>query len=82
MDTIGTGNAANDLAARFGAVREQTLTLSAPLEIEDFVPQVVEFVSPTKWHLAHTTWFFEELILAKFVEDYDKFNEHFSFLFN
>ncbi|MBS1770339.1 MAG: ergothioneine biosynthesis protein EgtB [Acidobacteria bacterium] len=82
MDTIGTGSAANDLAARFGAVREQTLKLSAPLEIEDFVPQVVEFVSPTKWHLAHTTWFFEELILAKFVEKYDKFNEHFSFLFN
>ena len=82
MDTIGAGNAASDLAARFAAVREQTVKLCEPLEIEDYIPQPVEFVSPTKWHIAHTTWFFEEMILAKFVEDYERFNEHFSFLFN
>ncbi|MBX3282594.1 MAG: ergothioneine biosynthesis protein EgtB [Acidobacteria bacterium] len=82
MDTIGTGRAASDLATRYNAVREQTVKLCEPLEIEDYIPQPVEFVSPAKWHIAHTTWFFEELILAKFRDDYEKFNEHFSFLFN
>ena len=82
MDTIGSGDTASDLAARFAAVREQTVELCKPLEIEDYVPQPVEFVSPAKWNIAHTTWFFEEMILAKFVEDYERFNEHYSFLFN
>ncbi|KXK04267.1 MAG: serine/threonine protein kinase [Acidobacteria bacterium OLB17] len=82
MDTIGTGNAAGDLAARYSAVRAQTEKLCDPLENEDYVPQPVVFVSPVKWNIAHTTWFFEEFVLAKFVENYERFNEHFSFLFN
>lgn len=58
------------------------MQLCEPLEVEDFVPQSADFASPPKWHLAHTTWFFEEMILKIFVPDYKVFNEAFSYLFN
>lgn len=53
-----------------------------PLEIEDYVPQPVVYVSPAKWHLAHTTWFFEEFVLKPFDKSYKLFQESFCFLFN
>lgn len=62
--------------------RERSVTLSAPLQKEDFIPQPVNFVSPPKWHLAHITWFFEEMILKHFITDYKIFDKDFSFLFN
>tara|TARA_R110002096_G_scaffold136909_5_gene289794 strand:+ start:1955 stop:3187 length:1233 start_codon:yes stop_codon:yes gene_type:complete len=62
--------------------RKVTEVLVKPLEAEDFVCQPTEEVSPLKWHLAHTTWFFENFILAKFVSDYQLFNSTFNFLFN
>jgi ergothioneine biosynthesis protein EgtB len=52
------------------------------LAIEDYISQPVDFASPPKWHLAHITWFFEEMILKKYLKDYIVFNEDFSFLFN
>jgi ergothioneine biosynthesis protein EgtB len=52
------------------------------LNIEDYITQVAEFASPAKWQLAHTTWFFEEMILKKYVPDYKVFNDRYSFLFN
>lgn len=67
---------------RFTRVREQTAALCAPLHPEDHVPQAAEFVSPPKWHLAHTTWFFEEMILKRYGRNYREFNPHFGFLFN
>lgn len=63
-------------------IRNKTLEICAPLETEDYVPQPVEDVSPPKWHLAHTTWFFEEFILKPYYHGYQEFNHHFGFLFN
>lgn len=54
----------------------------APLQTEDYVVQPIEDVSPPKWHLGHTTWFFEEFLLQKYVADYIPFNDDFSFVFN
>lgn len=63
-------------------VRAHSLHLCNPLQIEDYIPQVAEHTSPPKWHLAHTTWFFEEMILKKYVSDYTEFNSQYNFLFN
>lgn len=71
-----------DLAKFYSEVRQYTEKLCEPLEIEDYIPQPVVDVSPPKWNIAHTTWFFEEMILKKFVSDYRVFNEQFGFLFN
>jgi ergothioneine biosynthesis protein EgtB len=64
------------------SVRRYTTQLCEPLEIEDYVPQPEAFVSPPKWHLAHTTWFFEEMILKKYLPNYAEFDHQFNFLFN
>jgi len=64
------------------SVRRYTEKLCEPLEIEDYIPQPVVDVSPPKWNIAHTTWFFEEMILKNFVPDYKVFDEQFGFLFN
>ena len=63
-------------------VRRHTEFLCEPLETEDYIPQPTVDVSPAKWNIAHTTWFFEEMILKKFVPDYQVFDPHFGFLFN
>jgi ergothioneine biosynthesis protein EgtB len=72
----------NVLLEFYERVRDLTKQLCAPLEIEDYIPQPSVDVSPPKWNVAHTTWFFEEMILKKFVEDYQVFDEQFGFLFN
>ena len=64
------------------SVRSYTESLCEPLEIEDYIPQPVVDVSPPKWNIAHTTWFFEEMILKKFAPDYQAFDPQFGFLFN
>ena len=61
--------------ARYQAIRQQSLNLCAPLQTEDYVAQPVPFVSPPKWHLGHTTWFFENFILAAHYQGYQCFNE-------
>lgn len=66
----------------FQKTRAATVSLCEPLQTEDYIPQPVDFASPPKWHLSHSTWFFEEMILKKFVPDYKIFDPHFSFLFN
>jgi ergothioneine biosynthesis protein EgtB len=63
-------------------VRDYTENLCKPLQIEDYIPQPEAFVSPPKWHLAHTTWFFEAFVLEPYLPDYKRFHEDFSFLFN
>ncbi len=70
------------LAGLYLKVRAHTEQLCEPLEIEDYIPQPVVDVSPPKWNIAHTTWFFEEMILKKHVPDYNIFDENFGFLFN
>ena len=66
----------------YSLVRNYTEKLCRPLEIEDYIPQPIEDVSPPKWNIAHTTWFFEEMILKQFAPNYQVFDENFGFLFN
>ncbi|TWT55386.1 Iron(II)-dependent oxidoreductase EgtB [Thalassoglobus neptunius] len=67
---------------RLMAVRQFSMKIIDPLETEDFVIQTMPDVSPTKWHLAHTTWFFEQFILMPSMPGYRVFHPQFSFLFN
>ena len=69
-------------AARFRDVREQSVQLAAPLSPEDQGAQSMPDASPTKWHLAHTTWFFETFLLAPHAPGYRLFDPRFGFLFN
>ncbi len=66
---------------RYQQVRQRSAEITAPLQKEDFVVQPIVDVSPPKWHLGHTTWFFEEFILAK-KDDYQRFHPDFAYLFN
>ena len=63
-------------------VREATLALCATLAPEDTVVQSMPDASPAKWHLAHTTWFFEQFLLAHFDPGYRRFHEGWDYLFN
>ena len=71
-----------NIKEHFIEVRQQTVSFCNHLNIEDYSIQVVAFASPPKWHLAHTTWFFEEFILKSFLPNYKVFNASFGFLFN
>jgi ergothioneine biosynthesis protein EgtB len=70
------------LAARFAEVRAHSLALAAPLSTEDQCVQSMPDASPTKWHLAHTTWFFETVVLAAHMPGYEPFDSRWSHLFN
>ena len=70
------------LVEQYDLTREQTKALCLPLFTEDYIPQPVEFASPPKWHIAHVTWFFEEMILKKYLDGYVEFDPQFCFLFN
>lgn len=67
---------------QYQAVRNHSVTICEPLKLEDYLLQPVDFVSPAKWHLAHTTWFFETLLLNAKLAGYKAFNDEYSFLFN
>ncbi len=71
-----------DLAVRFDAVRSMTEGLAAPLSPEDQTVQSMPDVSPTKWHRAHTSWFFETFLLLPFRDGYRAFDPAYGFLFN
>jgi ergothioneine biosynthesis protein EgtB len=71
-----------DLAEQFRAVRRASALLCEPLATEDYVAQSMTDASPVKWHLAHTTWFFETLVLRPHKTDYRSINEAFEYLFN
>ncbi len=77
-----TNNADMRLSEAFFRTRRHTEDLCSPLEIEDYVPQPIADVSPPKWNIAHTTWFFEEMILKRFLPGYKAFDDKFGFLFN
>ena len=66
----------------FLETRQHTEHICAPLEIEDYVVQPIVDVSPPKWHLGHTTWFFEEFVLRKYDSNYKLFHEDFAYVFN
>jgi len=73
---------AESLSARYRDVRDFSKLLTRDLEAEDCVVQSMPDVSPTKWHLAHTTWFFETFMLKQFVTDYVPAIPEYAFLFN
>lgn len=70
------------LIEQYKNVREASEKICEPLEIEDYVLQPIADVSPPKWHLGHTTWFFETFILLKHLKGYEAFNPHYNFVFN
>ena len=62
--------------------RNRFIKICKDLKTEDYSVQPAEFVSPPKWHLAHTTWFFEQFILKEFSAEYTVYNDDFAYLFN
>ncbi|WPH19100.1 ergothioneine biosynthesis protein EgtB [Variovorax paradoxus] len=74
--------AASALRGKFREVRAASLALAAPLSAEDQCIQSMPDASPTKWHLAHTTWFFETVLLQPHAAGYRPFDERFHYLFN
>jgi len=70
------------LRERLVATRALSSELANPLSDEDQVVQVMDDASPTKWHLAHTTWFFEAFLLKRFLAGYRVFDERFEYCFN
>ncbi|MEH3035825.1 MAG: ergothioneine biosynthesis protein EgtB [Sphingomonas adhaesiva] len=73
---------ATTLASRYDAVRSLTEALVAPLSDADATVQSMDDASPAKWHLAHTTWFFETFVLRDHVVGYRAYDDQFAFLFN
>ncbi len=72
----------NDLATRYRSVRAQTEALAAPLSAEDQTIQSMPDVSPTKWHRAHTTWFFETFVLLAHLDGHEPVDPAYGYLFN
>ena len=70
------------LADRYRRVRSASESLVATLAPEDTVVQSMPDVSPSKWHLAHTSWFFERFVLEAAAPGYTRFDERYDFLFN
>lgn len=66
----------------YNEIRSYTVELCEPLSIEDHLSQPIVDVSPPKWHLGHTTWFFETFILKPHKKDYKEFDPNFNYLFN
>jgi len=73
---------AASLQHRFSDVRKMSMHLTRLLSVEDQMLQSMPDASPTKWHLAHTTWFFETFILQPNLPEYTLFNSRYKFLFN
>jgi ergothioneine biosynthesis protein EgtB len=71
-----------DLLERFLSVRAATMNFCSPLSSEDMMVQSSAETSPIKWHLAHTSWFFETFVLSEFVANYEPFDPNFRWLFN
>lgn len=72
----------NELSATYAEVRARSLLLCEGLETDDLCTQPFTEASPPKWHLAHTTWFFETFILLPFMEGYERCNPTYGVLFN
>lgn len=70
-----------DLSELYRRVRARTMEIVAPLEIEDYVIQTAEFMSPPRWHIGHTSWFFETVVQAH-KPGYKVYSEEFLFYFN
>jgi ergothioneine biosynthesis protein EgtB len=71
-----------DLSFEYTEIRQRSERLCAPLAIEDYGVQPMDDASPPKWHLAHTTWFFETFLLKPYLNGYREFHPQFEYLFN
>jgi len=81
METSGQA-APSELLEAYRRVRTTTEILASPLSAEDQTVQTMPDVSPTKWHRAHTTWFFETFVLGRHAPGYRRFDDAYSYLFN
>ena len=72
----------DDVLSLFRRTRAQSAKLCEPLEVEDYGVQPMDDASPPKWHLAHTTWFFETFVLKPFAANHSPFHPQFEHLFN
>ena len=70
------------LFQKFSGIRQDSENICAPLEVEDYGIQTMPDVSPPKWHLAHTSWFFETFLLTPFLKDYREYRPQYAQLFN
>lgn len=70
------------LAEKYLQIRKHSEQICEPLEVEDYVVQPIVDVSPPKWHLGHTTWFFETFILEAFMPGYQVYNVAYNYVFN
>ncbi|WP_042722645.1 ergothioneine biosynthesis protein EgtB [Flavobacterium sp. B17] len=77
-----TDTIVHPLVKRFKEIRMHSEEICKPLEIEDYVVQPIVDVSPPKWHLGHTTWFFETFILVPNDPSYEVFDPQYNFVFN
>ena len=82
MNMAVSGLETQALAARFRATRARSLALAAPLSEADATIQSMDDASPAKWHLAHTTWFWETFLLRDHAPGYRLYDERWPFLFN
>ena len=82
MTPVTTRTKTSPLFEEFSRVRRQTEDLCLPLSPEDMMVQSCAEASPAKWHLAHTTWFFETFLLREFLAGYGEFHPDFRWLFN
>ena len=80
--TMPGGDAGGALDARLFETRRLSLELARPLTAEDMTVQAMDDASPSKWHLAHVTWFFETFILTKHLPGYQAFDDAFNYCFN
>jgi len=81
-DEIQTLASPSALAQHYREVRAQSLLLCATMQPDDYVVQSMPSASPAKWHLAHTSWFFESFVLEPHKRGYSTFDEQYAFLFN
>src|SRR5258705_6693021 len=71
-----------NLLEKYTAVRKYTEEICKPLKTEDYVVQPIPDVSPPKWHLGHTTWFFETFVLKPYMPGYLDVDPHYRWVFN
>lgn len=72
----------SELRARLFETRAQSMKITSPLSAEDMAVQAMDDASPTKWHLAHTSWFFETFLLCVYLDGYEAFDPAFNYCFN
>src|SRR5687767_7856610 len=70
------------LASYYSSVRQMTESLCGPLELDDYCAQPTAETSPPKWHLGHTSWFFDVFAIRKYIEREYLFNQNYDYIFN